>query len=241
MTVTAPAPQTPTPRTRPRWGPGRVLAAVAAILFLLLGTALLAGGGIARLVDGPGRSDQGFIMSPAESWWSPGYAVRSESAEIHVDASVVDVPGRVLGTMTATADPTASDAVFIGVARTADVDRYLRGVAHSTVVDPAGHHRDGMMPMAEFFDGGSPAVAPSAADFWESSASGPGRQSIQWEPENGSWTLVVMNSDGTATVAADVAVGAEVPVLGTVGTFLIIGGLVVMALSGVGVWLVVRR
>ncbi|WP_345527704.1 hypothetical protein [Nocardioides endophyticus] len=180
-------------------------------------------------------------MSPAETWWSPGYAVQSERAEFHADATIVDLPGRVLGTMTATADPTAPGPVFIGVARSVDVDRYLGGVAHSTIVDPAGHHRNVMMPMARFFAGGPPSVAPAAADFWVASASGPGQQSITWEPANGSWTLVVMNSDGTTPVAANVAVGAEVPALGTLGNVLIVTGLVVMALSCVGMLLVVRR
>jgi hypothetical protein len=218
-----------------------VVAAGAAVLFLLLGTGLLLGGGAARLLDGPGRDDHGFLMSRAETWWSPGYAVQSERADIHADTTIVDLPGGVLGTMTATADPTTPGPVFIGIARTADVDRYLRGVAHSTIVDPAGHRRNGMMPMAEFFGGGPPPVDPAAADFWEASASGPGQQSITWEPADGSWSLVVMNSDGTTPVAANVAVGAEVPVLGTLGNVLIVTGLVVVAFSCVGMLLVVRR
>jgi hypothetical protein len=218
-----------------------VVAAGAAVLFLLLGTGLLLGGGAARLLDGPGRDDHGFLMSRAETWWSPGYAVQSERADILADTTIVDLPGGVLGTLTATADPTTPGPVFIGIARTADVDRYLRGVAHSTIVDPAGHRRSGMMPMAEFFGGGPPPFDPAAADFWEASASGPGQQSITWEPADGSWSLVVMNSDGTTPVAANVAVGAEVPVLGTLGNVLIVTGLVVVAFSCVGMLLVVRQ
>lgn len=202
---------------------------------------MVLGGSLLHLVDEPIRDDQGYIMGSTEIWQSPGYAVQSESAQIRMDSVVRALPGRLLGTMKATAHPTTAGGVFVGVARTADVDRYLGGVAHSTMLDLMDRDYGPMMSMSSFADGGSPAMAPTDATFWEASASGPGEQTITWHPRNGTWTLVVMNGEGTTPVAADVTVGAEVPALDTAGTILLIGGLVVLFLSGTGLWLAVGR
>lgn len=236
---TVPAPPAPAPR---RWGPGRIVATVASSLFLLLGVGMLLGGGAVRIADSGLRDDDGFIMGTTTTWDSPGYAVRSESAEIHTDSADFDLPARMLGTLRATAEPATGPAgdngVFIGVARTADVDRYLRGVAQSTVRDP--FDADGE-PTIDFVDGGSPRVAPAAATFWEASATGTGEQTITWEPEEGDWTLVVMNGEGTTPVDADVSIGAELPVLDTVGNVLLVVGLVIVGGSGIGLWFALRR
>ncbi|WP_296604917.1 hypothetical protein [Nocardioides sp.] len=220
------------------WSAGRVLATVTSSVLLLLGVGMVVGGGALRLADSTLRNDDGFVMGSTHRWQSPGYAVRSESAEIHTDSTTFDLPERFLGTMTATADPTTPNGVFLGVARTADVDRYLTDVAHSTVLDP--FDGDGG-PTLTFVDGGSPAVAPTEAEFWVSSASGLGPQAITWEPEDGEWTLVVMNGEGTTPVSAAVSVGAEVPVLDTVGAVLLVAGLVLVGGSGIGLWLAVRQ
>jgi hypothetical protein len=232
---TLPAQPAPAPR---RWGPGRIVATVAASVFLLLGLGMLVGGGAVRIADSTLRDDDGFIMGTTTTWDSPGYAVRSESAEIHTDSADFDLPARMLGTLRATADPATADGVFIGVARTADVDRYLRGVAQSTVRDP--FDADGE-PTIDFVDGGSPSVAPADAPFWVASATGTGEQTVTWEPEQGDWTLVVMNGEGTTPVEADVSLGAELPVLDTVGNVLLVVGLVVVGASGVGLWFALRR
>ena len=46
------------------------------------------------------------------------------------------------------------------------------------------------------------------------STQGPGNQSLTWDPDEGDWTIVVMNADGSAPVRTRAAVGAELPVLG---------------------------
>lgn len=239
MSVSSPQ-SVPEVHVAPRrpWSTGRVVATVAAAVFLLLGVGMLVGGGALRLAGATLRNDDGFVMGSTRAWQSPGYAVRSESAEIDTDSTMLDLPERLLGTMTATADPATPNGVFLGVARTAYVERYLTNVAQSTVVDPFD---DGGDPTFTFVDGGSPDVAPTDATFWAASASGLGPQQITWEPEDGEWTLVVMNGEGTTPVAADVAIGAEVPVLDTLGTVLLVAGLVVAGLSGIGLWLAVRR
>ena len=128
--------------------------------------------------------------------------------------------------------------VFVGIAPTAAAADWLRGVAHSTVVDPSG---DGGDPDTAYVDGSIPLLPPGDQAFWVASATGPGSQVLTWEPEDGDWTIVVMNADGTAPVRARVAVGAEVPVLDDVADGLLITGALLLPLSALVLWLAVRR
>ncbi len=234
-TLTPPVP--PQPQTTQRWGVGRVLAIVASSLLLLLGVGLLVGAGGVQLADSVLRDDAGYVSSDATSWTSPGYAARSERLDLRRGPLSFDLPHRMIGDVRVTADPTGADGVFVGIGRTADVNRYLRGVAHSTVHDP--FDPDGSADPT-FVDGGSPRVAPTEAGFWAAASTGTTTQSLVWEPEPGTWTLVVMNREGTTPVAADVTVGAELPMLGTTAAVLLVAGLVTMGVGGLGLWLAVR-
>lgn len=234
MTISAPPAPVQTPPPARTWSAGRVLAALIAATFLLLGSGMLLGGAALHFADSNLRDDQGYFMGPTDGYLSPGYAVRSDLVVLHEHSGAVDLPSWLLGTVEVTATPSTSNGVFIGIARTSVVDRYLRRVAHSTLDNAIMGRHDPMRP--RFVDGISPTVAPADANFWVASASGPGEQTISWAPETGSWTLVVMNGEGTTPVAADVTVGAEIPVLDELGTALLLAGLVVVALSGVGMW-----
>ena len=224
-------------RTR-RSGVARSDAVAVTTLLLLIGTALmLAAGGVA-IADGLLRDEEGYLMSSETSYSSPGYAIRSDSTEIDAGAGLVDLPARWLGRIKATADPLKPGDTFVGVALAADVDRYLTGVASSTVLDPFDD--DARSPRLDFVDGGPPPGAPAEQDFWIASASGPGLQDITWDAEAGDWTLVVMNARSTAPVRADIAVGAEIPRLATVAPALVVSGLVVVVLSAAALLLIVK-
>ena len=226
-TLTPPVPPQPRPPARPHWGPGRILATIAASLFLVVGIGLVVSAGAVRLADSVMRDDSGFLMSGTTSWYSPGYAVRSDRIGMQGGMMNVDMPHRLLGDVRVTAEPTGANGVFVGIGPSAEVARYLRGVART----PYG---------GRFVDGGSPPVAPTDASFWSASASGADAQTITWEPRTGSWTLVVMNSEGTTPVAADVRVGAQMPFLGTLAAGLLVGGLLVIGSAGLGLWFAVR-
>ena len=95
--------------------------------------------------------------------------------------------------------------MFVGIARTSDVDTYLDRSAHATLtdleVDPfeaeLPHHRRRL----------SGPAAPARQSIWASSASGGGTQTLTWDVEDGDWSVVVMNADGSAGVDTDISVG----------------------------------
>jgi hypothetical protein len=49
------------------------------------------------------------------------------------------------------------------------------------------------------------------------SSQGTGKQSIDWEIDDGDYSVVVMNADGSLGVDADVSAGASVPYLDELG------------------------
>ena len=184
----------PPTRTR-RLGGARITGAT---ILGLLGLLLLAAG-VAGLWQRAASPDGGYVMTGTHLYESSGRAVVSDP--MHVDVLPDWLVARVK--IKATAD----EPVFVGVGRRADVDRYLAGVARSTVEDL------NFDPFAVDYrtDGGSTVPAPPAAQsFWAVSSVGSGLQTVSWKARQGSWRVVVMNADGSAGVAADARVGASI-------------------------------
>lgn len=165
---------------------------------------LLGGGalGVAALAE---RDDDGYFDATIELATETA-AITAEdldflaepgSPDWIVDTLDVDVRLR------ATAEASANE-LFIGIAREADIDGYLAGVAHAEVRDV-----DGQDPIYRLREGNQAASPPDRQDFWVTSASGVGSQEIFWEAQSGRWAAVVMNADGSPGVVANVNVGAR--------------------------------
>ena len=227
------------PAPRPtRWGPGRILAIIVASVLTVTALGMLTGGLVLRLGDGFARDSQGYLMSDSQTFDSPGYAITSENIELHSGSSSFDLPERWLGKVKIEADSRSANGVFIGVASTGAVQAYLNGVARSTVTDPVGDNGD---PVTTYATGRAPGRAPGDASFWAASAQGERHQTLTWDPRAGNWTLVVMNAGGTSPVSADVAIGAEVPVLDDIAIGLLVVGSVLLVLGVVFLVIAVRR
>ena len=224
MTATQPAPAPAAPRST--WGAWRVALVILGSILVLSGAGLLAGGGALGVIHLTQRDDDGFLTSPREQVSSDGYAVTAEGIDIADlddggDWLVEQGVGRVRIRATS-----RTDAVFVGIAREADVDGYLAGVAH----DELREVRSGADRYVSR-DGGAPRTAPSEAGFWVASAAGEGRQTVEWDARDGRWAVVVMNANGAAPVAADVTVGAKVGVLPWVAGGLLLAGLLLLAIG----------
>ncbi len=188
------------PKTR------RVIALVVGCLLLLPALAAFLGGGALALGYAFGRDDAGYFRTNLDRIESPTVAVTTEKVDLIADTGEVS---RVIDSLDAdvrvrVANARSADAVFIGIASQADVDRYLSGVAHDEVREVRGHR-----PVYRTRAGGNEVTAPTAEDFWVARASGMGSQELLWRVRSGRWVAVVMNADGSPGVAADVEVGAK--------------------------------
>lgn len=186
--------------------PGRIIALVIGSIIALVAFGLLLAAGAIGVATVLERDDDGYFDVSLERIESDTAAVVSGddltfatepgTPDWVIDALDIDVRLDV----TSVADPD----VFVGIARTADLDRYLRDVAHDVVVDV-----DDRRPVLERRDGSADLAEPGEQDFWAASTTGPGAQRLEWEAEAGRWSAIVMNADASPGVAFDVDVGAR--------------------------------
>jgi hypothetical protein len=222
-------PFAPGQRARTDWTAGRVVAVVFGVLFMLASFGLLGGAGLALVADQVVRDDDGFVTTPDQDLFTSSHALVSDRVDLqsadgpdalYADRLVGDVRLRVWSQ-----DPAAD--IFIGVASTTDVGAYLSGVEHVVLEDIS----DGDA-IYSAQAGSQPPQPPADQDFWVTSAHGTGTQSVIWEPEDGDWTIVVMNTAGTAGLDVEADVGVTLPVLDTLVWVLAIPG-VVLLVAGV--------
>jgi hypothetical protein len=193
----------------------------------------LTGGGVALLIaDETARDDAGFLMSDREHVASDTYAVATGNLEVHANGPADVLPDALLGDIKVSVS--SDTPVFVGIAATEDVEQYLSAVRHETVVDLT------MLPDYLLSEGGAPTSAPATRDFWAAQSSGAGDQSLRFELENGDWTVVLMNTDATAGIDADVAAGAEVPALEWLVPLLLAVGGTGLLVSSAALLLLVR-
>ncbi|HEV7656351.1 MAG TPA: hypothetical protein VGP36_16675 [Mycobacteriales bacterium] len=230
--VRTPGPR-PARRRRPLGG-GQIAMIVIGSVVALVGLSLVAGG-IAVAAAGHSRGDDGFLTSGPASVATRSYAVSVPGLGVDVNGPDKAYARSLLGDVRirATAEDPAQ-AVFIGIAPTAEVARYLDGVGHDDISDI---DVDPVEVQYEAHDGGPPGSAPGDQTFWDRSDSGTGTRTLDWTLATGNWTVVVMNADGSAGVDADLDLGGTVPGLrwATVALFvaggvLLLGGLLLVAL-----------
>jgi hypothetical protein len=232
-TVTAPSPSptpppTPPPASRPRTG----LRITGIVLAGLSGIALLGGGGLLA-VDHTERDADGYFTSKTAHVMGSGYAISSQRIDL---SGTDDVLTHVASKIRVTAQSTDGKPVFVGIARDADVDRYLAGVARSEVSDIGDDARVSYKQV----DGRAPAGTPGAQRFWDASVTGTHSQRLVWKPRGGDWAVVVMHADGSRGIKADVRVAAKSSLLRWGGWGVLGGGLLLLAGAG-GALVAARR
>jgi hypothetical protein len=138
-------------------------------------------------------------------------------------------PSDILGTIRVRVTPNnPQKRLFVGIAPTAAVDRYLAGVSHTEISNwPQGTttYRPG--------SGAGPAGNPGDQKFWAAQSSGTGTQALTWNPRPGSWTIAVMNSTISPGLDVSADVGATIPDLGWIALGLLAAGAVLLITGGV--------
>ncbi len=222
----------PSAARRPRSGAGRVVLIVVGVITALLSLASLASGTALVVVDQTQRDDDGFLMSPSEDFSTATYAIVSDSVDVDFGGSE-SAARAVLGDVRIRSE--SNRDVFVGIARDTDVEGYLNRVERSVVTDI------GRRPEYSHRPGGAPTSQPGGQDFWVASTSGSGEQTLEWEPEDGSWSAVVMNSDGSRGVASELSIGAELDAALWVGIVLLVVGALLALLAALAITAGARR
>lgn len=183
---------------------GRVLRFVFGSLGLLAALAFLAGAGALTWALQTHRDSSGYFTTHPHRYQTSSYALSTQSLDVGgITGALEDRLARLRITAAST---DAATPLFIGIAQTEDVDRYLASVEHDELRDI---EFDPFQIDYRRLGAGAPTALPASQSFWQTRVSGTGTQTITWPIEKGRWTAVVMNADGSRNVTVDAQLAAR--------------------------------
>jgi hypothetical protein len=215
----------------------RIALTITGAIASLLAVALVAGGALALWGDSRKGGD-GYLKTDTERFHSSTRALATDNLDVDLGDADWLAQSDDLGKIKVTAESRDGKPLFVGIARTSDVEDYLAGVPYTTVDDVE------VSPFEADYTrhaGNRHPVSPEHAGIWQESSQGTGRQAIDWEIDDGDWSIVVMNADGSLGVDADVSAGANVPVLDELGWSAIGSGAFALVIGLGLIALAVRR
>jgi hypothetical protein len=195
--------------------PAQIALIVTGAITGLLAVGLLAVGGVALWGESEKDGD-GYLSTDSHHFAASSHALASESLDVDLDGAGWLMDREDVGDVRLEVAPRTDEPVFVGIAPTDEVSRYLSGVAHTSVSDVDS------WPFETSYDertvaGDRRPAAPGKQPIWAASAQGAGTQTLHWDVEDGDWSVVVMNADGSRGVEAEVEAGAKVPFLAEIG------------------------
>jgi hypothetical protein len=208
-------------------GRRRVGSLVAGSIVCVFALALLAGGGWGLWKDRIDRDASGFVSIGTSTLRTDAYAI---VGDLHGDGPSWFWESGVFGDSRVRATSESQQPLFIGIARTDDLLRYLAGAGYATI--------DSFEVRADTTHAGGPPSGPPAREaIWAASTQGTAEQTLRWDSRAGDWSIVFMNADAGSRVAVRGDASAEFPILPWVAVGLLVIG---AASAFIGVWLLVR-
>src|SRR6266550_5508232 len=194
---------------------------IGAWVVAVLGVLVLAAGVTAIWADTSKRDDNGYFSANAHRYQTHTRAISTESITVGSY-----VPTWLAGKVRL--DVSSDKPLFVGIAPKATVDAYLARVEHTEATDLGfDPFKVNYVDQTGTVDPGRPASEP----FWAAAVSGTSSP-LKWRLRSGTWSIVVMNADGSRGVAATVGVGVKVPALLWVGIALTLFGGALLAVGG---------
>jgi hypothetical protein len=210
--------------------PGRIVLIVVASLLALVGFGLFAGGAALGLFAATQRDDAGYFTTATQRYETATSAVTSQALDLVAESGPRWFADRDWASVRLRVDGIAADEVFIGIGSVADVERYLLDVPHDAVTHlsfgPFRVEYERRNP-----EGAATPQTPADADIWVASATGSAPQTMTWDLEPGRWMVVVMNADASPGVSVALDAGLRADVVVPIAVALLVGGLVLIALS----------
>jgi hypothetical protein len=217
----------------------RIALIVTGAVTALAAAGLLAVGAVALWGDSEKDAD-GYLSTDSHRFAASTHGFASESVDVDLDGAEWLMDSEDFGDVRLEVAPRSDEPVFVGIARTDEVSRYLSNVSHTSVSDVDS------WPFEVSYDeravaGDRRPAAPGQQPIWAASVQGAGTQTLDWDVEDGDWSVVVMNADGSRGVDAEVEAGAKVPFLTEIGWTAIGTGAVLLIVAAGLLVLGIRR
>jgi len=115
------------------------------------------------------------------------------SRPVHIYAGLPLVHWRPSVTVRVRAANPPERPLFVGIARSADVESFLKGTAYdevrasSSTVESITHHIGALAS--------TPVISPGEQSIWAAASVGSGTRDMVWRAHDGQWLTVIMNAD----------------------------------------------
>jgi hypothetical protein len=202
----------------------RIFLITAGAVTSLLAVGLIGLGGLALWGDSQ-KDESGYLSTDSQTFAASTHALATENLDLDLDGAEGLVDSTGLGDIRLDVDPRSDKPVFVGIARTDEVSSYLSDVSHTTLTDI--DYEPFEASYSPHAGEGTPA-APAGERIWAASTEGAGPQTLTWDVEDGDWSVVVMNADGSRGVEADISAGAKLPFLTELGWSALGGGSILL-------------
>jgi hypothetical protein len=194
---------------------------IGAWLVGVLGAVALAAGATAIWAHTSQRDDNGYFSANAHRYQTHTRAIATESITVGSY-----VPTFLAGKVRL--DISGAKPLFVGIAPKATVDAYLARVEHA---DATNLDLDPFKVTYVDHTGTVEPGPPAREPFWAAAVSGT-TTPLTWKLRSGTWSIVVMNADGSRDVAATIGVGVKVPAALWVGIGLSLFGAALLVAAG---------
>lgn len=230
------------------WGIVQIGVLLFSVVLLIAAFGLIMGGTSLRGIQEIMTDEDGYIMSNTRRVDVSSYGIVVEDMDFEIDPVAwrwLERSGNYLRFKIITESNNPGKEIFVGVARVQDAYNYIEPMEYHEIMDmdlgwdnsdPGVHHTEYVL-----HDGEAPAAPPTVHSFWIMHGSASGSQTLTWEPEAGSYYLVMMNADGSAGVDADVKIGVQIPFFGGIGNILLTSGIVVGVFGLLLLYFAIRR
>ena len=225
--TTTPTTPIPTSSVRRPWNGWRTLAVIVGGVFALLSIILFAIGGFGLWAQQQ-RDGNGYFTAGPERVSTSTSALVTPSLDIGATGPDAFYTDDFLGEVRVDFASTSGAPVFIGIGPAAEVAAYLNAVGHDEVAD---FDVDPFKLSTTARAGDKPAAAPGTQSFWVASATGTGPSTLAWTAKGGDWSVVIMNADGSRNVAAELSMGATVPVVGGITVGSLVGAVLMLLIA----------
>ena len=220
---------------------GRIFVVVLSVFILLIGFGLLAGGGALLWTNTFLKDADGFYTTRAIDIRRDSYGVTTYPARIEFGPTwVFDWSNLVQ--IKISASNNTDKSTFIGIAEDTELTNYLSDVAYDEIRD-LDIYRPFREPNVTYreFSGSSAPEPPTNRDFWAASTSGTGTQVLEWGIEEGSYSLALMNQDGSRGLDLSGSIGVKIPMIAGIGIGLTAGGAIMVFFAFFLVYITVSR
>ena len=217
---------------------GKIILLILGVLALVAAFVLMFGGGVLIWANSALTDGEGFFTTKEIELETNSHAIVTKPADVELRAAWIWDTSDLLTIKVEGENNDTSKDTFIGIAEEQDWKAYLNGVAYAEITEFI------IYPFEVNYEphrGNSTPEGPTSRDLWTAQAYGNGTQTLKWDLESGSYSLVLMNGDGSAGVDLSIVLGAKIPPVFGIGVGLLVGGIVALLVGSFMIYLAVRR